>query len=171
MRLLSLWCVLAFASLVAGCGGGSDSPRPAKATVAAATATPSPAPTFTAPNDIAACAQLEQAIAAISELISHTTEGITQALHPKDLAEKMGTAQRSLVDSAKLLAIVTPPEPLADSHRQLMKGLRMFAADFGRSKASAAKGDVQKASEQTVDEDALRKIQTSAKRIDDRCNA
>ena len=40
-----------------------------------------------------------------------------------------------------------------------------------RSKASAAKGDVAKASEQTVDEDALRKIQTSAKRIDERCHA
>jgi len=39
------------------------------------------------------------------------------------------------------------------------------------SKVSAARGDVNKASEQTVDEAALRKIQTSAKRIDDMCGA
>ena len=47
----------------------------------------------------------------------------------------------------------------------------MFAADFERGKASAAKGDMAKATEQLTDEAALRKIQVSAKRIDDMCGA
>ena len=47
----------------------------------------------------------------------------------------------------------------------------MFAADFGRAKASALKGDMNKAAEQTVDEKALRRMQVSVKRIDDLCGA
>jgi hypothetical protein len=178
MRLPHLGCVLAVAGLLAGCGSKAASPPSATATAAAPTATPaqakktpSPAPALTSAPEIAACAELEQAIQAVSQLVGHATEAITQALHPQDLAKRMETAQRSLVDSAKLIGLVHAPNPLAGSQRQLAGGLRKFAADFGRAKASAAKGDIAKAAQQTVDEDALRTIQTSAKRIDDRCGA
>ena len=128
-------------------------------------------PALTSASDVAACAQLEQAIQAVSQLVGHTTEGITQAAHPKELAEQVGTAQQSLLDSAKLIELVHAPKPLAGSQRQFVRGLRMFAADFARGKASAAKGDMATATQQLTDEAALRKIQTSAKRIDDQCGA
>jgi hypothetical protein len=173
MRLFPLGCVLAAVLLLPGCGGKAASPPSAKATAAAPKKTPtaSPEPTFTAPDDIAACAQLEQAIQAVSQLIGHTTEGITQALNPKQLAKQVGTAQQSLLDSAKVVEIVKPPTPLVSSQRDFVLGLRRFAADFGRGRASAARGDMAKATQQLTDDTALRKIQVSAKRIDDRCGA
>ena len=169
MRLFPLGCVLAAVLLLTGCGSKPASPPSAKAP--AKTPTASPEPTFTAPDDIAACAQLEQAIQAVSQLIGHTTQGITQALNPKELAKQVGTAQQSLLDSAKVVEIVKPPKPLVSSQRQFVQGLRMFAADFARGKASAARGDMAKATKQLTDETALRKIQVAAKRIDDRCGA
>jgi hypothetical protein len=180
MRRFGLWCVLAAAGLLAGCGGKTASPPPATATAASAAATPTPTPTvvlskgpdpLTSDADLAACAQLEQVVQAVSSLVGHTTEGITQAQHPDELAKATGTAQSSLLDSAKLVELVPATEALAGSQRNLAKALRTFAADFGRAKDSAAKGDMNKAAEQTVDESALRKIQVSVKRIDDLCGA
>ena len=173
MRLLRLGCVLATAGLLAGCGSKTASSPSAKATAAAATATPtpSPEPALTSPADRAACVPLEQSIQAVSQLVGKTTEAITQAINPEQLAKRTGTAQESLLDSAKLIRLVHPTPPLAGSQRQLVRGLEMFAADFGRAKASAAKGDIASASQQLVDETALRKIQKSAKRIDDLCGA
>ena len=175
MRLFRLGCVLAAAGLLFGCGSKAAAPRSdtATATAAAPTATPTAArtPVLTAPRDLAACAQLEQAVQAVSQLIGHTTEGITQALTPKELAERVGTAQQSLLDSAKLINIVVVPKPLVGSQRQLVAGLRMFAADFRRGKSSAADGDMAAATQPLTDETALRKIQKSAKRIDDVCGA
>jgi hypothetical protein len=126
---------------------------------------------LTSAADLAACAQLEQAVQAVSSLVGHTTEGITQAQRPDELAKLTGTARESLVDSAKLIELVDATKPLAGSQRQLAQALRMFAADFGRAKASALKGDMTTAAEQTVDETALRKMQVSVKRIDDLCGA
>jgi hypothetical protein len=175
MRLFRLGCVLVVAGvLLTGCGGKSASPPSAKATAAAPAKTPAPKATptpLTSPADLAACAPLEQAVSAVSALVGHTTEAITKALHTKELADRMGTAQQSLLDSAKLIDIVDAPKPLVAPQQGLEQGLRMFAADFGRAKVSAAAGDVNKASDQTVDEKALRKIQTSAKKIDDLCGA
>jgi hypothetical protein len=178
MRLLGLGCVLAAVGLLAGCGSKAASPPSATATAAAATATPTPTTSLspgpdplTSPADLAACAQLEQAVQAVSSLVGHTTEGITQALRPEELAKLTGTARSSLLDSAKLIELVPATEALVGSQRQMAQGLRMFAADFGRAKASALKGDMNKAAEQTVDATALRKIQKSAKRIDDLCGA
>lgn len=178
MRLFRLGCVLATAGLLAGCGGKAD-PRPAaKATAAAPTATPtqtkaaSPVATLTSASDLAACTQLEQAVRAVSALVGHTTEGITQALHPKELAKKTATAQQSLLDSAKLIKLVAKvPEPLVGPQLQFEQGLQMFAADFGRATAAAARGQIAEAAQRTVDKTALRKIQRSAKRIDDLCGA
>jgi hypothetical protein len=179
MRLLCLGCVLVAAGLLAGCGGKAPSRPSATATAAAAVATPTPTTTLspgpdplTSPADLATCAQLEQAVQAVSALVGHTTEGITQALKPEELAEKTETARQSLVDSAKLIALVKGvPEPLVGPQLQLQQALRRFAADFARAKASTAKGDVNKAAAQTVDETALRQMQKSVKAIDDLCGA
>jgi hypothetical protein len=179
MRLFRFGCVLAAAGLLAGCGSKAASSPSATATAAAATATatptgtktPSPAPALTSASDVASCAVLEQAVQAVSQLVGHTTEGITQAVNPQDLAKQVGTAQQSLLDSAKLVELADAPKSLVGSQRQFANALRMFAADFGRGQAAAAKGDMAKATEHLTDEAALRKIQTSAKRIDDMCGA
>jgi hypothetical protein len=171
MRLFLLGCVLAGA--LAGCGSKADPPSPATATATAAaataTVTASPAPKLTSADDLEACANLQRTVQAVSLVVGHTTEGVTQALHPKDLATKIGTAQQSLLDSAKVVELVRAPEALVGSQRDFVKGLRMFAADFKRARATTAKGDMAKATEQLTDETALRKIQVSAKRIDDMC--
>jgi len=172
MRSLRLWCVLGAVGLLAGCGDKKPSPPAATATAAAPTPASTPTPKrLTAQADLAACAQLEQAVQAVSALVGHTTEGITQATHADELADKTETARQSLIDSAKLIALVDVPQPLAGSQRNLEQAMRMFAADFGRAKDSAKKGDVNKAAEQTVDEKALRKMQVSVKHIDDLCGA
>ena len=180
MRLSRLGCVLAAAGLLAGCGSKASSPPSETATATAAAATATPTPTvalskgpdpLTSPADLAACAQLEQVVQAVSSLVGHTTEGITQAQRPDDLAKATGTAQESLIDSAKLVELVPATDPLVGSQRNLAQALRTFAADFGRAKVSAKRGDISKAAKQTVDKTALRKIQVSVKRIDDLCGA
>src|SRR3954464_5567735 len=127
MRRFRLGCVLVAAGLLAGCGGKAASPPSATDTPAAAAATATPTPTrtlspgpaaLTSASDLAACAQLEQAVQAVSALVGHTTEGITQAVNPKQLAQTVGTAQQSLLASAKLVELVRPPKPLAGSQRQ-----------------------------------------------------
>ena len=179
MRRFRLPCVLGAAVLLAGCGSKAPSPSPT-ATATSAAATPTPTPTvalskgpdpLTSTADLAACAQLEQAVQAVSSLVGHTTEGITQAQHADELAKTTGTAQSSLLDSAKLIELVPATAPLVGSQHRLARALRMFAADFGRAKASALKGDMNKAAKQTVDETALRRMQVSVKRIDDLCGA
>jgi predicted small lipoprotein YifL len=180
MRRFSLSCVLAAVALLAGCGSKAAAPPSDTATPAAAAATATPTPTvalskgpdpLTSPADLAACAQLEQAVQAVSSLVGHTTEGITQGLRPDELAKLTGTARSSLLDSAKLIELVPATAPLVGSQRRLAQALRMFAADFGRAKASALKGDLNKAAQQTVDKTALRRMQLSVKRIDDLCGA
>jgi len=165
-----LTCIIALAALLAGCGGTT-----AERTAATSTATPAPAktatpvPTVTSAADVAACGLLEQTIQAVSQLVGHTTEGITQALNPKDLAKQVGTARQSLLDSARLVELVKAQEPLAGPQRQFVSGLRLFAGDFARGKTAAAKGDMASATKLLTDEKALRMIQKSAKRIDDLC--
>jgi hypothetical protein len=179
MQLFRLGCVLAMTALLTGCGSKAAPSATATATVTAAEATataaakktPTPAPALTSASDLASCAVLEQAVQAVSQLVGHTTEGITQASNPKDLAKQVGTAQQSLLDSAKLVELADSPKALVSSQHQFAQALRMFAADFGRGKAAAAKGDMANATQLLTDEKALRKIQTSAKRIDDQCGA
>ena len=81
----------------------------------------------------------------------------------------MGTANHSLLDSAKLVELVDATPALDGAQRGLAKGLRMFAADFARAEVSTKRGDVKQAAAQTVDAKALRKMQVSVKRIDDLC--
>ena len=71
----------------------------------------------------------------------------------------------------KLINLVEPPLTLEVPQQQLEAGLRQFAAAFGRAQKSAKKGDINTAAAQTVDANALRKVQVSAKKIDDLCGA
>jgi hypothetical protein len=179
MRLSSLACVLAAAGLLAGCGGKSSSPPPATdtatvappATTQASTQTFPSGPVFTSASDVAACAQLERTIQNVSQLVSSSTEAMTQALHAPQLAKLTGNAQRSLVYAAKVIALVDAPKPLVRSQSQLISGLRLFAADFGRAKASTANGDIASAAQQLVDREALGKIQAATTKIDKMCGA
>ena len=178
MRLLSFACVLAAAGLLAGCGGKSSSPPPATDTNAAAPTTtttrtqtfPS-GPVFTSASDVAACAELERTIQTVSQFVGSSTEAITQAVHPAQLAKLTGNAQQSLIYSAKVIALVDAPKALVPAQRQLISGLRLFAADFGRAKASTANGDIAAAAQQLVDRRALGMIQASTKKIDKLCGA
>ena len=88
---------------------------------------------------------------AVSALVSHTTEDVTKALRPEQLAKKMGTANHSLLDSAKLVELVEATPALDGAQAGLAKGLRMFAADFARAEVSTKRGDVKQAAAQTVD--------------------
>jgi hypothetical protein len=170
MRLFLLGCVCAL--VLAGCGGKADPAATPTPTIATPTATATAAtPKLTSATDLAACSDLERTVQAVSLVVGHTTEGITQALHPKELAKKIATAQQSLLDSARVVELVHAPVALIGSQHKFVQGLRMFAADFERAKATTAKGDMAKATQQLTDEVALRKIQTSAKRIDDLCGA
>src|SRR5215218_166304 len=146
-----LACGLLTAGLLTGCGGKASQPS-ATATPAAPTATASSEPALTAASDLSACADLQRTVQAVSLVVGHTTEDVTQALHPKELAAKLRTAQHSLLDSARVIEIVRAPAPLAGSQRDFAKGLRMFAADFGRAKATTRRGDMSKATEQLTDE-------------------
>src|SRR3954451_6338120 len=173
MRLFRLGCVAAAFALLAGCGGKA-APKATPTPTIAAAKTPAPTPTPTplsSADDLAACSQLEQAVQAVSALVGHTTEDITKATRPDELAKKTKTAQSSLLDSAKLIGIVKPPKPLVVTQRNLEAALRMFAADFGRASASATKGDVNTAAQQTVDEKALRRMQIAVRHIDQLCGA
>jgi len=159
-----------------GCGGGEPARTSATATPSAAPAKAKPRATptvaaLTSADDLAACSQLERLVQAVSLVVGHTTEGITTALHAKELAKKVDTAQKSLLDSARVVEIFKASKPLAGSQRDFAQGLRMFAADFKRARSTIAKGDMDKATQQLTDEKALRKIQVAAKRIDDLCGA
>ncbi|HEY7019082.1 MAG TPA: hypothetical protein VH297_11490, partial [Gaiellaceae bacterium] len=91
--------VAALAAALAGCGGGKSS---APATTAATSAPPPPAatappaPTLTSPADLAACNQLEGNIRVVSQMVSSSVEFMTQSLHPKELAQRTGLAQKNL---------------------------------------------------------------------------
>jgi hypothetical protein len=177
MRLLPLACLLVAAGLLAGCGAKTASPPPTTtaavtppATTPATTTYPR-GPVFTSASDVAACAELERTLEAVSQLVSNSTEAITQALHPAQLAKLTGNAQQSLVYSAKVIALVDPPKPLVASQRQLISGLRTFANDFGLAKQATARGDIPRAAALLVDRPALTKITTAATKIDKLCGA
>src|SRR3954468_23693126 len=126
MRLSSLACLLAATGLLAGCGGKSSSPPRGTDTVAPPATTQAPTrtfpsgPVFTSASDVAACAQLEQTIQTVSQVVSSSTEAMTQALHPPQLAKLTGNAQQSLVYSAKVIALVDAPKALVGSQKQLV---------------------------------------------------
>ncbi len=165
MRLLPLASLLATAGLLVACGSDRAAAPPETSTAA------EPVPAIVSPSDVAACVELEQRIAVVSHVVSGSTEAITKARNPKQLARLTGEAQQSLVISARALELADAPPALARSKRRLVAGLREYAADFERARRSTLRGDIETAAGQLHDEIALDKIVTSLKKIDRACRA
>jgi hypothetical protein len=152
--------VAALAAAVAGCGGGKSSSH------AATTAT---AHTLTSPADVAACNELEANIRGISQLVSSSVEAMTQSLHPKELARRTGNTQKNLLYAAVVLTQIQAPSSLAQAKLRLIAGLRRFAGDFGRARASVARNDIATAAGQLVDRPALAGVSSATRAIDRAC--
>jgi hypothetical protein len=146
--------VLLAALALAGCGGKHQ----------AATAT-----TRAAPVDAAACNQVENYIRLVSQVVSSSVEAMTQSTHPKELAARTGATQRNLTAAADVLERLQLPVSLDQARRQLVRGLRLFAGDFGRARASVAHGDLATAAHQLVDRPALRLVSSATAKIDRAC--
>ena len=127
--------------------------------------------TTAAPVDVAACNQLEGYIRLVSQVISSSVEAMTQSTHPKDLAQRTGTTQRNLATAAGVLARLQLPAPLDPPRRQLVRGLHLFSADFGRAKVSVARDDLATAARQLVDRPALALVTRATTKIDRSCGA
>jgi hypothetical protein len=155
--------VTALAVALVGCGSKSSSPPP--------TTTARAAPTLTSPADLAACNALETSIRVVSQIVSNSVEAMTQSLHPKQLAKRTGDTQKNLLYAANLVSRVVPPRSLVQARRQLIAGLRQFAADFGCAQKSVARNDIAEASRQLVDRPALAKLTAATKKIDRACGA
>jgi len=153
--------------VLAGCGGGKQASVAPPTTTAPAR----PAPTMTTPAERAACAELQTKIRLVSTVVSGSVELMTQSLHPNELAARTGEAQRNLLLAAGSLELMRLPAPLVAPRRNLVVGLRDFADDFGKAKASVAHGDIAAAAQQLDDRAALGKVATATKRIDRACGA
>lgn len=158
-----LLAVTALAAVLAGCGGKSSSPAP--------TTTAAAAPTLTSASDLASCNALETSVRVVSQIVSNSVEAMTQSLHPRQLAKRTGDTQKNLLYAANLVSRIVPPRSLVQAQRQLIVGLRLFAADFGRAQKSVARNDMAKASRQLVDRPALAKLKAATKKIDRACGA
>jgi hypothetical protein len=144
---------------LAGCGG---KPK------ASPTTAPTTAP---APVDVAACNQLEGYIRLVSQVISASVEEMTQSAHPKQLAGSTRATQRNLTTAANVIERLQLPPALDQPRARLVRGLRLFAADFGRAGASVAHGDLARAAQQLVDRPALELVSGATKKIDRACGA
>ena len=68
-----------------------------------------------------------------------------------------------------MLTSIEAPKPLVAAKRQLVAGLRLFAADFGRAQISVEHDDIATAAQQLVDRPALAKVTTATQTIDRAC--
>ena len=139
---------------LAGCGGKTKA---------------APSTTHAAPVDAAACAQLEGYVRLVSQVISSSVEAMTQSTRPKQLAPRTRATQRNLSAAADVLDRAQLPVPSVQPTRQLARGLRRFAADFGRASASVARGDLAAAAQQLVDRRALALVKDATAKIDRAC--
>jgi len=153
---------------LAGCGDKQAAAPPPTTT----TPRPTPAaPTLTSVSDREMCAELETKLRLVSQVVSGSVELMTQSLHPQELARRAGQAQRNILYSAGALELMRVPGPLATARRNLVLGLKSFAADFGRAKSSVARGDIAAAAQQLNDRASLAKVAAATRRIDRACGA
>jgi hypothetical protein len=156
---------VAIAAAVAGCGGKSSAPS----TRSAATTTTHAVPTLTSDSDRQACAGLVTQLRLVSALVSGSVEVVTNSVHPAQLAARTGLARRNLLLSANDIAAVDVPQPLEPARGRLVRGLRRFAADFGRARRSVLRHDLPAAASEIVDNTALIDLQASTKTINRAC--
>jgi hypothetical protein len=161
--------MLVLVLVLAGCGGKHTTAAPPPPATTARTTTAPPAPTLTSAEDRVSCAVLVTKLRAVSQLVSGSVELMTQSLHPRELARRTGDTERNLLYAAAALELMRVPDPLAQSRRRLVLGLRRFAGDFGRAKKSVQRGDIATAAQQLVDRPALAEVSAAAKKIDRAC--
>jgi len=151
-----LACCLLLVAIVAGCGGKKHEAAPA---------------TTAAPVDVASCNQLEGYIRLVSQVVSGSVEAMTQSTHPKVLAQRTVATQRNLATAANVLEQLELPPSLDAARRKLVRGLRLFSADFGRAGASVRREDLATAARQLVDRHALKLVSDATAKIDRACGA
>src|SRR5262245_6454321 len=170
--------VLAAAALVAalaGCGGHSSDATPATTAPTATSRAPSPRSTDPPSPKLssataAACSELETNIRIVSQVVSTSVEVMTQSTRPEQLAARAGNASRNLVYSAHVLSQIAVPDNLALPRNQLVLGLRVFGADFGRAQKAVARDDLATAAQELADRPALAKVRTATASIDRACS-
>jgi hypothetical protein len=133
--------------------------------------TAAPTTTAAAPVDVASCNQLEGYIRLVSQVISGSVEAMTQSTHPKELALRTAATQRNLTSAANVIELLGLPPSLNAARRRLVRGLRLFSADFGRAGASVRRDDLATAARQLVDRRALALVSGATAKIDHACGA
>jgi hypothetical protein len=167
---------------LAACGGTSGTrvvtvTAPATTLTAPTATTPAPATTLAVPSgptlealaDREACNELQTNIRIASQLVATSAQEITHSLHPKQLARHTGDTRRNLLFAANVLSSIEAPASLVPAKKQLVAGLRRFAADFGRAQRSVAAGSIAKAAQQLVDRPALAQVTTATQTIEHAC--
>ena len=152
--MMRLACCLLLVAVVAGCGGKHEKAAPA---------------TTAAPVDVASCNQLEGYIRLVSQVVSGSVEAMTQSTHPNVLARRTAATQRNLATAADVLGRLGVAPSLDAARNQLIRGLRLFSADFGRAAASVRRNDLPTAARQLVDRRALTLVSHATARIDRAC--
>ena len=154
---------------LAGCGGKQASDT--KPTTTAPPPATTVAPTLTSPSDRAACAVLQTKIRDVAALVSGSVELMTQSLHPQELAQRTGEAQRNLLLAAGSLDLMRVPRPLVTARRRLVIGLQSFAADFGRARSAVVRNDMATAARDLSDPRSLSNVAAATKQINRLCGA
>jgi hypothetical protein len=164
---LVIGATVAVAVLAAGCGGsGHGAP-----TTTDVPTTPATTTRPLSPAKAAACNDLVLDVQFISQLISNSVEAMATSVHPKQLAQRTGTGQQSLLVAVRLLERAGPDPSLALARAHLIDGLRRYAADFGRARSAVQANDMAKASAQLNDHHALSEVRAATKAIDKACGA
>ena len=73
--------------------------------------------------------------------------------------------------AARLVKRFQAPPSLAHARAQLIDGLTLYAADFGRARRAVLKNDMAMASRQLTDPGALGEVKEATKVIDHICRA
>jgi hypothetical protein len=151
---------LAAAALAAGLAGCGHTAGPSAS---------APPPTPTSASDVAACNELQTSIRIISALVTRGVETMTRSLHPKQLARRTGAMRENLLYAASVLERIDPPRSLGPAWRELVAGLREFAADFGRAQKSVARNHMASAARQLADRKAVAELTEATNAIDEAC--
>ena len=149
-----LACCMLLVAVVTGCGGKKHQAVPT---------------TTAAPVDAASCNQVEGYIRLVSQVVSGSVQAMTQSTHPKVLARRTVATQQNLATAANVLEQLGLPPSLDGARRQLVRGLRLFSADFGRAGASVRRNDLATAARQLVDRRALALVSHATAKIDRAC--
>ena len=121
------------------------------------------------PADRAACVSLFGRLQRVTTAIDGSSELIARSVSAADLSQRIAVEQVQLERSAQLMTAQPVPAALAAADQRLVAALREFAADFGRARAPAARGDFGAAAQAMTDPPVVQRILDAAKTIEDAC--